>query len=141
MSRRTNAEIIKELRGFLERGKPYDMGLLLCAPALPREEVEARMKEKFELWRDSWITPLVNEIERRLVKRKKKGGDGTMSDKKVTAELVREIMPEWRDGQPGCAGKKDGKFCLKELRKGSVVYKNPGHLLFCSVACADTRKD
>jgi len=60
-------------------------------------------------------------------------------EKMAKTGLAQETMQEWRDGQPGCAGRKRGKFCLKELYKGSQVYRQ-NHLFFCSPECARTRR-
>lgn len=53
--------------------------------------------------------------------------------------MKRQTMQAWRDGQPGCAGRRRGKLCLKELAVGMPVWSR-GFLFFCSPGCANTRK-
>lgn len=69
MARKTNAELVAELRDAIKRASPYT--LWPDADLEPEERVafEGRLKEQFERWRDSWIAPLVDEIERRLARR------------------------------------------------------------------------
>lgn len=72
--RRPNRNIIKDFRTAIRNAVPF---CLLGAPTanMSRKEqvvLENYLKEKFHLWADSWITPLIDEAEQRLVKPKKK---------------------------------------------------------------------
>lgn len=72
MAKRTNKELIAELRRHRESARPFsvwDLSTGLSAEKAKR--VETILQEKFHLWWDSWIGPLVDEIEGRLVGRRK----------------------------------------------------------------------
>ncbi len=76
MARRTNATLIAELRHFatlesadFSRLPPHDW-----RDALPTKEDEVTpfIRARTRVWRETWIVPLIAELEARLVKPRKR---------------------------------------------------------------------
>lgn len=97
--RQTNRELIADLRGYAERNCIHELGRLRRTDVSDglQKEIEEEYREKFKLWWDSWMAPTIKEIERRLVKpkRRKEGNDGTREAGDGRAD--RDPGPEARD--------------------------------------------
>lgn len=74
MAKKTNRELIRELRERRKRAAFHDLTFLnteiMTEPlSIPQKHaVEQYVRKHFELWWDSWVAPLIDEAEKRLVR-------------------------------------------------------------------------
>lgn len=60
--RKSSADLAAEILERLVNAVPFDTSFIEGIPHKNREQVEAVLKENFELWADTWITPLCRQI-------------------------------------------------------------------------------
>lgn len=68
MTRRTNAQLMAELRKYANL-ETFSTGLGACGQTERPTAGEVRAATR--IYRDTWLAPLLDEVERRLVKKKK----------------------------------------------------------------------
>jgi hypothetical protein len=65
-------ELIADLRKHGRNACPFHMTFVECGLTVEgKREVEAKLKEMFDRWWESWIVPLIDEIEKKTVKKGK----------------------------------------------------------------------
>lgn len=73
MAREGPATVIRRVLDHVRRATPYSCWSLDEIPREVKAEVEEKLKERFELWANSWVVPELENLLKKLDK-KKKGG-------------------------------------------------------------------
>lgn len=70
---RNGAHIVKDLKDRRDSCGVFDLTFSPTGKLTPKERkrLEADLKKRFHIWWDSWVEPLVDEVEHRLVKKKR----------------------------------------------------------------------
>jgi hypothetical protein len=75
MSREGPRTILRRVLDHVRRGEPWSCSNIEGIAEKDRHAVEARLKEKFELWADSWVIPELEHLLGKFDKRKKHGSE------------------------------------------------------------------
>jgi hypothetical protein len=67
-----SVQIVRDIRDHVMRGEPWSLTFEHDVPMEVRAKVEASLKDRFRIWRETWILPRLADLEEKLTPKAKR---------------------------------------------------------------------